>query len=103
MLNLDVGHYYGATGRHPVEIIERLHKRIISLHLKDKTSKYNNDPNKNRDWGTGGTPLAEILQFIQKNNWPIHCDIEVEYDIPEDSDALNETKNCIDFCKKALL
>ena len=102
MLNLDVGHYYGATGRHPVEIIERLHDRIISLHLKDKTSKYNSDPDKNRYWGTGGTPLAEILQFIQKNNWPIHCDIEVEYEIPEDSDALNETKNCIDFCKKAL-
>jgi sugar phosphate isomerase/epimerase len=103
MLNLDVGHYYGSTGRHPVEIIERLHDRIISLHLKDKTSKYNGDPNKNRYWGTGGTQLAEILQFIQKNNWPIRCDIEVEYDIPKNSDALQETKNCIEYCKKALL
>ena len=43
MLNFDVGHYFGATGKHPNEIIERLHDRIFSLHLKDKTGK-NSEP-----------------------------------------------------------
>ncbi|HPT32246.1 MAG TPA: sugar phosphate isomerase/epimerase, partial [Prolixibacteraceae bacterium] len=38
-LNFDAGHYYGATGKHPNEIVEKLHDRIFSIHLKDKTSK----------------------------------------------------------------
>ncbi|MFY0654489.1 MAG: sugar phosphate isomerase/epimerase [Cyclobacteriaceae bacterium] len=103
MLNLDVGHYFGSTGKHPNEIIERLHDRIISLHLKDKTSNTDDPPNSNKVWGQAGTPLAEIIQLIQKNNWPIHCDIEVEYKIPNDSDAVKESKKCVDFCKKALM
>lgn len=37
MLNFDAGHYFGATGLHPNGIIERLHKRIVSVHIKDKT------------------------------------------------------------------
>ena len=37
MLNFDAGHYFGATGLHPNGIIERLHDRIVSVHLKDKT------------------------------------------------------------------
>ncbi|MBW3630253.1 MAG: sugar phosphate isomerase/epimerase, partial [Gemmatimonadetes bacterium] len=37
-INLDVGHYYGSTGRNPVPEIKRLNQRIASMHLKDKTS-----------------------------------------------------------------
>lgn len=103
MLNLDVGHYYGATGKHPNEIIKKLHSRIISLHLKDKTGKNDIPPNKNEPWGEGGTPLHDILKLIEKNNWPIYCDVEVEYDIPDDSDAVIESKKCLDYCKKGLL
>ncbi len=103
MLNLDVGHYYGATGKHPNEVIERLNSRIISLHLKDKTSKNANSPNENQPWGEGGTPIHDILKLIEKNNWPIYCDIEVEYEIPNDSDAVIESKKCLDYCKKGLL
>jgi len=102
MLNFDVGHYVGATGKHPNEIIEKYHSRIVSLHLKDKTAKGKDPENKNMPWGTGDTPIAEILQLIQKNNWPIHCDVELEYDIPEDSDAVKETAKCVAFCKAAL-
>jgi sugar phosphate isomerase/epimerase len=102
MLNLDVGHYFGATGKHPNEVIERLNKRIVSIHMKDKTGKSHSDPNQNRNWGDGGTPLEDILQLIKKNKYPINCDIEVEYTIPSDSDAVKETKKCVEYCKAAL-
>lgn len=102
MLNLDVGHYYGSTGKHPNDVIKRLNKRIVSIHMKDKTGKSNSDPNQNRNWGEGETPLGDILQLIKKNKYPINCDIEVEYKIPSDSDAVKETKRCVEFCRAAL-
>jgi len=103
MLNLDVGHYYGATGLDPNILIERLHDRIASIHIKDKTGPKANDPNKNMPWGEGTTPVKEILQFIQKNNWPITCDIELEYKIPDGSDAVKEVTKCVEYCRQALL
>ena len=102
MLNFDVGHYVGATGKDPREIIEKYHDRIVSLHLKDKTAKGKDPENKNMPWGQGDTPITEILQLIQKNKWPIHCDVELEYEIPENSDAVQETAKCIAYCRAAL-
>jgi sugar phosphate isomerase/epimerase len=102
MLNFDVGHYVGATGKHPNEIIEKYHDRIVSLHLKDKTANNTDPPNTNKPWGTGDTPIADILKLIQKNNWPIHCDVELEYEIPAGSDAVKETMKCIAFCENVL-
>ncbi|MCK5136110.1 MAG: sugar phosphate isomerase/epimerase [Bacteroidales bacterium] len=103
MLNLDVGHYFGATGQHPNEIIEKLHNRIFSLHLKDKTGKDADPADTNTQWGEGDTPLADILKLIQDNKWDIYCDIELEYKIPEDSDAVQETAKCVEYCKNILL
>jgi len=102
-LNFDAGHYYGATGKHPNEIVEKLHDRIFSIHLKDKTSKTATPPNKNMPWGEGTTPIADILKLLQKNKWPIYCDIELEYNIPAGSDAQKEVVKCVEFCKKILV
>lgn len=101
-LNFDVGHYYGATGKHPNEVIERLHDRITSIHIKDKTSKNDPDPNKNQFFGKGTTPLGDILRLIQKNKWDINCDIELEYQIPESSDAVKEVTSCVNYCRSLL-
>ncbi len=101
-LNFDAGHYYGATGKHPNELIERLHDRIVSIHIKDKTGKNDPDPNKNQQFGKGTTPVAGILQFIRKNKWAINCDIELEYQIPEGSDAVKEVSRCADYCRTCL-
>ncbi|MEN8116525.1 MAG: sugar phosphate isomerase/epimerase [Bacteroidota bacterium] len=103
MLNLDVGHYFGATGKHPNELIERLHDRIYSIHLKDKTGKDSEPANTNRPWGEGETPIADILNLVKKNKWPIYCDIELEYQIPEDSDAQKEIVKCVEYCKNILV
>lgn len=102
MLNFDVGHYIGATGLHPNKVIERLNKRIVSIHLKDKTSKSGNPPNTNFPWGEGETPLEDILKLVQKNKWDINCDIELEYQIPESSDAVKETTKCVEYAKNIL-
>lgn len=103
MLNLDVGHFFGATGMHPNEVIERLHNRIASLHLKDKTGPTAVNPNQNMPWGEGETPIEDILRLIQRNKWPITCDIELEHKIPEGSDAVNEVIECVNYCKRCLL
>ncbi len=102
MLNLDVGHYFGATGKHPNELIEKLHDRIYSIHLKDKTGKDADPADTNAPWGDGDTPLADILNLIQENQWDIYCDVELEYKIPEGSDAVIETGKCVKYAKSLL-
>ena len=102
MLNFDVGHFFGATGVHPNEIIERLHDRIYSIHLKDKTGKDSEPANTNMAWGEGETPLADILNLIKEKKYPIYCDIELEYPVPEDSDAQKEIIKCVEYCKTIL-
>ena len=102
MLNLDVGHYFGATGKHPNALIEKLQSRIYSIHLKDKTAKTADPADTNAPWGQGDTPLEDILKLIQENQWDIYCDVELEYEIPADSDAVAETKKCVDYAKVLL-
>jgi sugar phosphate isomerase/epimerase len=103
MLNFDAGHYFGFTGKDPNILIERLHNRIVSIHIKDKTGLAATDPNKNQQFGQGQTPVKEILRLIQKNKWPITCDIELEYEIPDGSDAVKEVTKCVGYCRKALI
>ncbi len=103
MLNFDAGHYFGATGKHPNEIIERLHDRIFSIHTKDKTGKNANPANTNMPWGKGDTPIADMLKLVQKNKWPIYFDIELEYPVPDDSDAQKEVIKCVQYCKNILV
>jgi sugar phosphate isomerase/epimerase len=102
MLNFDAGHYFGATGLHPNGIIERLHDRIVSIHMKDKTGPKSNPANTNMLWGKGETPIADILLLLKKNKWPIYADIELEYPVPESSDAVAEVKKCVEYCKNIL-
>lgn len=108
MLNFDAGHYFGFTGKNPCEIVESLHDRIYSIHLKDKTSITNaSAPNQNMPWGQGETPLPELLKLIQKHSgekgWPVHCDIELEYKVPKGSTPVIEVAKCVEYCKKILL
>ena len=103
MLNLDVGHYYGATGLNPCDLIRRLNKRIVSIHVKDKTGPQYYPRDTNQPFGEGQTPVVEILQLIQKEKWPIYCDIELEYRIPQDSDAVKEVIKCVAYCRVALV
>jgi sugar phosphate isomerase/epimerase len=96
--NLDVGHYFAGTkGQSPLPVLEKYHDRIVSLHLKDRTADGGNVP-----WGTGGTPLKEILRLMKQEKWTFPADIEVEYKIPEGSTAVAEVAKCVRYCKDAL-
>jgi sugar phosphate isomerase/epimerase len=103
MMNFDAGHFFGSTGIHPNTIIEKYHDRIISVHMKDKTGPKTDPPNENQVWGQGQSPIADILLLIQKNKWPIHCDVELEYDIKPWSDAVKEVKTCVQYAREILI
>jgi len=99
MSNLDIGHYAAGNGHSALKLVKELGElgRILSLHIKDRTFDGETVP-----FGEGDAQVAEILQLVKKEKWGINCDIELEYRIPEDSDAVAETKKCVEFCKKAL-
>lgn len=96
--NLDVGHYVaGSKGLSPIPVLEKYHDRILSIHLKDRTADGGNVA-----WGQGQTPIKEILQLMRKEKWKFPADIELEYKIPEDSNAVAEVAKCVHFCQEAL-
>ncbi|MBE3087441.1 MAG: twin-arginine translocation signal domain-containing protein [Bacteroidetes bacterium] len=101
-LNLDVGHYFGSTGLHPNNVLEKYHDVIPSIHVKDKTGPKHSQPNTNMPFGKGETPIADILLLIKKEKWPINVDLELEYPIPEGSDPVKEVTKCIEYMRAIL-
>lgn len=98
-LNCDIGHYV-AAGLDPLPLIHAKHSRIYSMHIKDRKSKANGGDNV--PWGEGDTPIVAVLQLMRKNKLKFPATIEMEYPVPDDSDAVKEVATCVDFCRKAL-
>ncbi|HOO99568.1 MAG TPA: TIM barrel protein [Bacteroidales bacterium] len=101
-LNFDAGHYFGATGLHPNDIIIKYHDKMKSIHIKDKTAPSENGDGVNMPFGEGATPIADILLLLKKEKWPINVDVELEYRIPEGSDAAKEVAKCIEYMRNIL-
>jgi sugar phosphate isomerase/epimerase len=99
LANVDLGHYVAAGGD-PIAFLASFHDRIASFHLKDRQTPAHAQGN--LPWGTGDTPLRRILQLVKMNRWTMPATIELEYDIPAGSDAVQEVKKCLAFCKTAL-
>jgi sugar phosphate isomerase/epimerase len=97
-INLDIGHYVAGTSSSPVPFILKNYERIVSMHIKDR--KFKDGPN--APWGQGDTPITEVLQLMKKNKYKFPATIELEYDIPTDSDAVKEVIKCREFAVKAL-
>ena len=102
MANVDLGHFMAAAdpGGTPLDFLNKFHDRIASYHLKDRTAMAHCALN--LPWGTGETPIREILRTVAKNKWTMPGSIELEYDIPEGSDAVKEVAKCLEFCRQAL-
>jgi len=102
MANVDFGHYVagGNVGGSTLQFLEKFHDRIASFHMKDRTTPEHGA--KNVPWGTGDTPLTQILQMVKKNRWTMPATIELEYQVPEGSDAVKEVVRCLQYCKGAL-
>lgn len=103
-MNLDCGHYIAAGGANTtaslLALIEAKHDRITSLHIKDRQNKEHGG--KNMPWGQGDTPLKEIFTLLKEKKYKIPATIELEYDIPAGSDAVTETRKCLDYAKSLL-
>ena len=102
MSNVDLGHYVAAgnVGGGPIQFLEKHHDRIASFHLKDRTLPEH--CSLTVPFGTGDGQIAEILQTLKKNKWKFPATIELEYAIPEGSDAVKEVAKCVQFSKAAL-
>jgi sugar phosphate isomerase/epimerase len=99
-LNLDAGHYIAAGNTDLIQLIEKQHSRILSMHTKDRQTPANGKGN--LAWGTGDTPIGEMLRLMKKNKYKFPATIELEYQVPEGSDAVKEVQKCVEFCRKAL-
>ena len=99
-MNLDFGHYIAAENENPLQIIKDKHASIASMHLKDRQKKSNGGGN--LMWGTGDTPIAEVVTLIRDNGYTFPITVELEYEIPEGSDAVQEVKRSFEYIKNIL-
>lgn len=98
-VNLDIGHFV-AAGYDPVAYIPQIHDRITNIHLKDRLKPDKCYDSPNVVWGTGQTPIKEVLQLMKKNKYTFPANIEFEYAIPAGSDAVTEVAKCYEYVKK---
>uniref|UniRef100_UPI0040471E04 sugar phosphate isomerase/epimerase family protein n=1 Tax=Algoriphagus sp. TaxID=1872435 RepID=UPI0040471E04 len=99
-LNLDAGHYIAAGHTDLIPLIEKQHSRILSMHTKDRKTPANGKGNV--AWGTGDTPIVDMLQLMKKKKYAFPATIELEYQIPSGSNAVAEVQRCVEFCREAL-
>ena len=108
-LNFDAPHYFGfgyedGPKLNPMEFIDYFHDRIVSIHIKDKTSFKNPyQSNQNQVWGQGETPLKEILELVRDKYPYINCDVELEYVVPQWSTPEREIATCVKYCRQILI
>lgn len=95
-INLDIGHFTAAN-LDPVEYLEKMHDRILTLHLKDR--KHNHG--ENVPFGSGETKIREVLQVLKNKKYPIPAMIEYEYGKPG-MDSVAEVKKAYEYCKQVL-
>ncbi len=102
MANVDLGHFVAATNPQgtPMDFLNKFHDRISSFHLKDRTT--GGHCALNLAWGTGETPIKDILQLVSKNKWKFPASIELEYAVPTGSNAVLEVKKCVEYSRAAL-
>ena len=98
-INFDIGNYVAANDDDPLAFVKKYRDRIASIHVKDR--KRNNGPE--CPFGTGDTPLKGLFALMKSEKIDIPCDIEVEFSVPPDSDAVRETEKCREYCRKAIL
>jgi sugar phosphate isomerase/epimerase len=94
-VNLDIGHFW-AAGFDPVEYIDRRHKDIVTLHVKDRKR----DQGPNMPFGEGDTPIRQVLQLLKTKKYRIPANIEYEY---KGADAVAEVRRSFQYCKEALV
>ena len=98
-INFDIGNYVAANDDDPLAFVEKYASRISSIHVKDR--RRDNGPE--LPFGTGDTPIKGLFALLKTKSLDMPCDIEVEFPIPQGSDAVQETDKCREFCRRAIL
>jgi sugar phosphate isomerase/epimerase len=96
-INLDIGHFV-AAGFDPVEYLDQHHARIVTLHIKDR-QKGLGPQAPTVKFGTGGTPIKEVLQLLKTKKYPIPANIEHEI---KGQAAVEGVRESLDYCRRAL-
>ena len=94
-INLDIGHFY-ASGFDPVSYIREHHKRIVSLHIKDRDKDADHTQ---RRFGQGATPIAETMKLLKTIKFKYAVNIEYE---PESANPIEGTKTAFEYLKQTL-
>ena len=94
---LDVGHFV-AAGYDPLTYIAENHARIVTLHLKDRKKGLGRKSPTLR-FGTGDTPIKEVLQLLKRNRYRIPANIEHEI---KEQEPLEGVKQALEYCRQAL-
>ena len=100
MINYDIGHFTAANDTDPLDMVRKYHDRIVSIHIKDRTTTAHG--RKNLPFGTGDTPLTGLFALMLKEGWIFPCDIELEYKIPQGSNAVKEVGVCNTYCRTCI-
>lgn len=93
-INLDIGHFTAANFD-PVAFLNQWHKRIVTLHIKDR--RKNQGPNV--VFGEGDTPIKATLQWLKQNKSSIPANIEYEY---KGADTVAEIRRCIEYMRSVV-
>jgi sugar phosphate isomerase/epimerase len=94
-INLDIGHFTAAN-YDAVAFLKQHHASVTNLHVKDRRKNQGD----NVPWGTGDTPIREVLQLLKREQWPIRA--YMEYEHRGTQGAVEEVKACYAFAKQAL-
>jgi sugar phosphate isomerase/epimerase len=93
--NLDIGHF-SAAGHDPVAFFREHHKRIVSLHIKDRDRDAEHTY---RRFGQGATPIREVLKLARQVRFPYAANIEYEMD---EQDPTEGVRDSFAYVKRAL-
>jgi sugar phosphate isomerase/epimerase len=94
-VNLDIGHFTAAN-YDAVAFLKERHDDVTNLHIKDRKKNQGD----NVPWGTGDTPIREVLQLLKREKWPIRA--YVEYEHRGSAGPVDEVKTCFAYAKQGL-
>jgi Spy/CpxP family protein refolding chaperone len=100
-LNVDCGHFWAANGSSAIPLLKRFPERVASIHLKDRTGP--NNGQQNLMWGTGETDIIDILRTMRDEKWTFPASAELEYTVPQGSNAVVEVGRCRAYAGMALM
>lgn len=94
-INLDIGHFF-AAGFDPGSFIREHHRRIVSIHIKDRDT---DEARTQRRFGEAKTPIAESMRLLKKLNYRFAANIEYELDSEDPTEGV---RHALDYLKRVL-